>query len=290
MSALLALLLLSAPDAGSVLHLGPTRSAPALRVVTLAPSLSELVIALGTPERLVGVSRFDEAPALAKLPRVGGFTDVSVETVFSLKPDLVLVQKSPGNQKPVEALARLGVSVLAVPLTSLADVAEATLTVGQALGRVSQAQALVAQLAAARARVQAAARARGAGPRTLFVYGFSPLVVAGPGSFAHELLTDCGAQNLAAPAPTAYPTYSPERAAVQRPELIIDASDVEEGQAAVRALPGFREARWVKLPDKGLLHPGPSLGPALEALVTLLYPAADGGARVAGPDGGAATR
>jgi iron complex transport system substrate-binding protein len=190
----------------------------------------------------------------------------------------------------VEALARLGVSVLAVPLTSLADVVDATLAVGQALGRVPQAQALVAQLAAARARVQAAARARGPGPRTLFVYGFSPLVVAGPGSFAHELLTDCGAQNLAAPSPTAYPTYSPERAAVQRPELIIDASDVEEGQTAVRALPGFRDARWVKLPDKGLLHPGPALGPALEALVGLLFPAPDGGAWVGRRDAGAATR
>ena len=81
-------------------HLGPASPARVLRVVTLAPSLTEAVLALGLQDRLIGVSRFDELPEVARLPRVGGFIDPSVEAVLALKPDLVLVQPAPGNQRP----------------------------------------------------------------------------------------------------------------------------------------------------------------------------------------------
>jgi iron complex transport system substrate-binding protein len=106
----------------------------------------------------------------------------------------------------------------------------------------------------------------------LLAYGFAPLVVAGPGSFAHQLLEDCGAVNAAERAPTAYPTYSLERAVALAPEVLIDAADSPTGREALRALAPLRRTRWVTLPDRALLHPGPALAEALPGLCALLQP------------------
>ena len=92
----LALLLAAAPSGPQ--WLGPKPGASLQRVVTLAPSLTETVLSLDAGTLLVGVSRYDEAPEVAGLPRVGGFSDPSVEAVLALKPQLVIVQRAPGNQ------------------------------------------------------------------------------------------------------------------------------------------------------------------------------------------------
>ncbi|NVJ17668.1 ABC transporter substrate-binding protein [Myxococcus sp. AM010] len=255
--------------------LGPPAPSQVRRVVTLAPSLSAMVLSLGAGSTLVGVSRFDEAKDLAKLPRVGGFTDPSVEAVIALKPDLVLVQPGPGNQRPVEKMAELGVPVLLLPLHSVADVLAAMRAVGKALGREKAAEAVVVDIEATRARIREAAKKLPA-PRVLFVYGFAPLVVAGPGSFADELLRDAGGVNVAADAGSAYPVYSVERVVRARASVVVDAADVDVGKDTLRALPGLSSARWVDLPSMALLQPGPSLGRGLEELFRLLHPEGTG--------------
>src|SRR5687768_15371571 len=185
---LLALLGLSgvasaADPASAPRFLGPKREGKVRRVVTLAPSRTELGLALGAGSTLVGVSRFDVDKAVAALPRVGGFVDPSVEAVIALKPDLVLVQPGPGNQRPVERMAELGVPVLLLPLHTVADTLAALRAVGQALGRGKEAEALISRIEATRTRIREAAKKLPT-RRVLFVYGFEPLVVAGPGSFA----------------------------------------------------------------------------------------------------------
>ncbi|WP_426755092.1 ABC transporter substrate-binding protein [Myxococcus sp. Y35] len=255
--------------------LGPPAPSKVRRVVTLAPSLSEMVLALGAGSTLVGVSRFDEAKEVAKLPRVGGFTDPSVEAVVALKPDLILVQPGPGNQRPVEKMAELGVPVLLLPLHTVPDVLAAMRAVGQALGREKEAEAVVSGIEATRARIREAAKKLPT-PRVLFVYGFEPLVVAGPGSFADELIRDAGGINVAADGGSAYPVYSMERAVRSRASVVVDAADVDVGKDKVRALPGLSGARWVDVPSLSLLQPGPSLGRGLEELFRLLHPEGTG--------------
>jgi iron complex transport system substrate-binding protein len=152
---------------------------------------------------------------------------------------------------------------------------------GEALGVPARAEAVVAQVEAARVRARARAKARGRAPTVLLVYGFHPLVVAGPGSFAHELLTDCGATNLAEAAPTAYPVYSVERVVALGPDLLIDASDGMEGPKAWADVPKLKALKVVRLPSRELLHPGPALPQGLAALSDLLDAAVagDAGAR-----------
>lgn len=248
--------------------LGPPPPVPATRVISLAPSITETVLALGAKDSLIGVSRFCEFPEVAKLPRAGGFNDVSVETIVALKPQVLVVAKSPGNQKAVETISRLGISVLALPLTTVDDVATAMTALGKVLGRDAEAKALVDELAAARAKERAVAVKKP--KQVLFVVGFAPLVVAGPGSFAHELLEDCGAKNAAQKAPTAYPMYSMEKAVTLVPDVVVDASDVKDGRDAVEKLGAMKKAKWVTVPTKALLHPGPALAKALPSLCELV--------------------
>ncbi|PTL81362.1 ABC transporter substrate-binding protein [Vitiosangium sp. GDMCC 1.1324] len=256
---------------GGPRFLGPKPPEKVKRVVTLAPSLTETVLALGAGSTLVGVSRFDEAKEVAGLPRVGGFIDPSVEAVVAIKPDLLLVQPGPGNQRPVEKLAELGIPVLLLPLHTVADTLAALGAVGKALGKEKEAEALVHSIESTRARIREAAKTLKP-PRVLLVYGFEPLVVAGPGSFADELLRDAGAINIAADAGSAYPVYSVERAIRARPDVVVDASDVDVGKDKLVALPGLSQARWVEVPSMALLQPGPSLGRGLEELFWLLHP------------------
>lgn len=270
MIALAALLAVSvaAPGAPPLEYLGPKVPAQVRRVVTLAPSLTETVVALGAGDRLVGVSRFDELPQVKALPRVGGFMDPSVEAVLALHPQLVLVQPSPGNRQPVMKLAQLGVSVLSLPMTSVADTLAAIREVGRALGVPLRGEALAQRIEKTRAEIRARAQPL-PHPRVLFVYGFEPLVVAGPGSFAAELLADAGATNAAGAATTAYPVYSAERALKDRPDVVIDASGTHGGERLKGLLPN---TRWVELQDEAMMHPGPSLEGGLRQLFALLHP------------------
>ncbi|MFT3840359.1 MAG: helical backbone metal receptor [Myxococcaceae bacterium] len=244
--------------------------------MTVAPSLTETVIALGATNTLVGVSRFDERAEVAKLERVGGFNDPSVETVLALKPQLVLLQKAPGNQKPVQKLAELGIPILALPLTGVDDVLDSIRTIGHLLGHDADAKTLTTRLETTRASIRSRA-AKLPHPRVLFVYGFNPLVVAGPGSYAHELVTDAGGIDVVEAGPSAYPTYSAERAVALKPDVVIDSANVMDGQATFKNLAGLKDARWVSTNSQALLHPGPALADGLEELFAMLHPAKDAG-------------
>lgn len=249
-------------------YLGPKLPAQVRRVVTLAPSLTDTVVALGAGDRLVGVSRFDELPQVKSLPRVGGYVDPSVEAVLAVHPDLVLVQPAPGNRQPVMKLAELGIPVLSVPMQSVEDTVAAIREIGRALGVAQRSEAITRRIERARAEIRAKASVL-PHPRVLFVYGFEPLVVAGPGSFADELLADAGAVNAAAKARSAYPTYSVEQAVADHPDLVIDASDAGGGERLRSLLSG---ARWVRLQGEALLHPGPRLEEGLRELFAIVHP------------------
>ena len=267
-----------ADAAGDIQHLGPPPPAEVKRVVTLAPSLTELVLALGAGERLVGVTRFDDDPRVAKLPRVGGYNDPEPETVLRLAPDLVLAQPAPENRGPVEALGRLGVPIDAYKLGTLAQIDAALRTVGARLGLAERAEALADELRVHREAVRA--RAPAAGTRALLVFGLEPLVVAGRGSFAGELLETTGAKN-AIDQSAPFVRLSAEAAVAARPDrIILCGVEAPAGRPAIAGLVGVQT---ISLSSQALLHPGPRLSDALDDLVEALTQAPagarDGGAK-----------
>lgn len=269
--ALLALLTLGAcpkPGNSPTEALGPAFNGPASRVASLAPSLTNLVLALEAGDALLGVTRFDDAPEVAALPRVGGYNDPSLETLLRLKPDLVICQPSPGNRGAVRAVADAGFPVRVFPLETLADVRQTTLTLGKLLEREEQARTLVARLDEARITARKAANLRPRRPKAALLVGVAPLVAAGPGSFADELLTDSGALNVVERSPQAWPRLSDERLLAQAPDVLF-VVDVEGG-IDVSMLPDALARRVVRLRSVGLLQPGASAIDALQELTAIL--------------------
>ena len=249
-------------------HLGPPVPAQVRRVVTLAPSLSEIVLALGAGNRLVGVTRFDDDPREANLPRVGGYNDPEPETVLGLHPDLVLAQTAPENRGPVETLARLGIPVEAFSLGDLAEIEDAMEQIGALLGVPDHGRALRDDLERRRARVRAES-AKSPRLRALLVIGLDPLVVAGPRSFAGELLRDTGAVNAVGDeADRPFPRISVEAAVRGRPDVVVICGfDPPQGRPPI---PGLPRARVETLRSTALLHPGPRLAEGLDDLVAAL--------------------
>jgi iron complex transport system substrate-binding protein len=253
--------------AGPRQHLGPPVPAQVRKVVTLAPSLSEIVLALGAGDRLAGVTRFDDDPRIAKLPRIGGYNDPQPEAVLGLEPDLVLAEPAPANRGPVETLARLGVPVEAFPLASIADIDQALTGIGKLLGLETRGKELSAEIEKARAAARAQQRPR---RRALLVFGLDPLVVAGPRSFAGELLEDTGAENAAGNSPQPFLRMNAEVAVRARPEVIVLCGvELPAGRAL---LPGLEKVRLARLRSTALLHPGPRLPEALADLEAALWP------------------
>jgi iron complex transport system substrate-binding protein len=239
--------------------LGAEPPAPPRRIVTLAPSLTELVFSLGEGARVVGVTRYDDLAEAKQLPRVGGFNDPSAEAVLALEPDAIFTPPSPGNRGPVEALVRLGVPALVLPLDTVGDVLTATESVGRALGVAERAAALKARIEGARERARTQARGRTRAKVALLV-GAEPLVAAGPKSYAGELLADAGAENVAK-GEVPFPMLSAESLLTSAPGVIL----VAPGMGAALRVPGLR-ARVVTLPSDAVLRPGPRIVQALEEL------------------------
>jgi iron complex transport system substrate-binding protein len=266
----------AASDAARTTTLAST-AAPA-RIVSLAPSITETLFALGVGDRVVAVSDYcDYPPEATRLPRVGSFNAPSVEAVIAARPDLVIGLPSPGNHENVLTMRRLGITVEVVDPERLADVPIVTRRIAAVAGVPAAGERLVADIE----REMDAVRARVAGvpkPRTLMLVGQDPLIAVGPDSFLGEMLAEAGAVNVA-PAGERWPRLNVEVAIAADPEVIIDCSMGTEAGTATLAywkrfpsLTAVKTGRVHPFQSFEALRPGPRLARALEELARLLHP------------------
>jgi iron complex transport system substrate-binding protein len=265
---------------GGFLWVGARPSAPPRRVVVLAPSLTDVVLAMGLGDRLAGVTRLDDAPEVARLPRVGGFLDPNPEAVLGLSPDLVLWVTDGGALAAVRRIAELSRAsrrpfpILAIEIDTLADVLATPRVVGDALGERARGEALARRLQddveAVRRRAAGLARRR-----VLFLVGREPLVVAGPGSFPEELLRVCGAESVVR-GERPWPVYPLEKAVADDPDVVVDAAVQEpaDGIRRLAAIPAVRRGAVVRLRSDDLIRPGPRMIRGLDELFRALHPEA----------------
>ncbi|MCK6551568.1 helical backbone metal receptor [Myxococcota bacterium] len=255
------------------------RAAPK-RIVTVAPSATELVVALGAASRIVGVSRFDELPEVRALPRVGGFLDPNLEVIVAMRPELVIGVPNAGARPVLERLVKLGIPVLVLPGNTFSDVFHAARALAPVLGpdAVAKVEPLLAKVERdVRALTVAVNRERA--PRVAFVYGWRPLVLAGPGSFADTMLKLLNAKNVVASG-SAYPQYALEKLLEDRPDVIIDASEMGDAGAErspwarFETIPAVTTGRVHRVRAQDLLVPAPRIVAGLETLAALLHPKA----------------
>ena len=247
--------------------------APARRIVSLLPSLTETVCALDACDRLVGVDRSSNWPAsIAALPRLGGLEDTQLERLVALRPDLVHAASS---SRAIERLESLGIRVLALEPKGFADTRRVLRTVAQALGRPEDGEALWmridARIAAAAARVPVSAR----GLRSYFEVSETPHA-ASEGSFVGETLARLGLRNVVPASLGPFPQLNPEFVVRAAPELVFGSARAVAAMPARpgwAALPALRERRACALEPAGyeaIVRPGPRLGEAAEILADCL--------------------
>lgn len=246
-----------------------TIPAKPMRVVSLTPSNTEILCAVGLRGRLVGVTGYCDYPGFVKSkPKIGDMT-VSVEAVVALKPDLV-VAHAQMNESAVRKLEKLGLTVFAVDPKTIAEVARDIRTIGRIVARPKTADGVAKRLE----QEVAAVRGRAAGRRALVVIQSDPFWVAGPKTFVDEMLRLAGARNIAHDARPGFNTFSKELAVSRDPEVIIVGleSDVRyfTRDPAWKRTSAAADNRVFVVDHDLLVRPGPRLADGLRQLAAKL--------------------
>ena len=257
---------------------GPRTGAPP-RIVSISPSATESVFALGRGGWLVGRSTYcDEPPEALSIPEVGGFADPSLERIVALSPTLVVGERGPAGPRLVEALEGRGIATYFPPIGSLADIEAFLGGLGERLDARGAAATAIGRIHEATTEVTSS-QAGLPRPRVLFLFDFQPIVAAGPGSFPDELVTRANATNVVS-AGGIYPRLGAEGVLALDPDVIVDGSApgayAEDPVALLRAIPGLsalravRESRVARLEGTAALRPGPRIGEGLRQLARVI--------------------
>lgn len=247
------------------------------RIVSLVPSLTEYLFAIGAGERVVGVTEFCVAPAdaVARLPKVRGTKNPDRDAIAALRPDLVIASKEENRARDVAALADAGIPVYVTDICTVAGAVSELAALARLLEAEPGAAALLDTL---RAAVDAAERA-GSGRRpTLAFIWRDPWMAVGPATYADDLLRLCGAENLACSLPGGrYPRARLDEFMALGPELILlpdepyaFAPDDIGAFAAYADVPAVRSGRVALCDGRLLTWYGPRIADALRTLRALV--------------------
>lgn len=239
-------------------------ASPAQRVVSMLPSLTESVCALGKCSVLVGVDRFSNWPkSIDALPRLGGIADANIEGIVRLKPDLVLVEKS---SPLILRLQTLGIAVAAFDVQSMGDVQRTLRQLDVVLGS-TESGAVWDRIQLEIARASRAVSPSQKAARVYFEVNAAPFA-AGKMSFIGELLDRLGMQNIATEKMGAFPKINPEFVVQSKPDLIMstEASPKQlaqrPGWKSIPAIQANRVCLFSAAQADVLVRPGPRMGEA----------------------------
>ena len=267
---------LAAAPAGTVGASAPVAEPAAERVVSLNPSLTAILVALGAGDRLVGLDGWShrQNPQLSALPTVGGLYNPSLEALVALSPDLVVFVPSAEQRDFHGRLSQLGVRVESFDPVRFDDVLSSIERLGRIVGHEAEATARVRAIREVRAGLERAVADRPR-PRTVLVLQRDPLFVVGGDNFIDEMLESVGARNVAREWNEPYPRVSLEWLVAQAPEVILDSSrDADppaDHWARWASLPAVTAGRVVQLPVGAATLPGPALDDALRLLARSVH-------------------
>lgn len=277
----LALLLCMLPPAMRAAVHSPDDAPPAraatpatLRIISLQPSLTETLCALGACDSLVAIDRHSDWPrSVQQLPRVGGLADADIERIVRARPDLVLLR--PRN-RVAERLKDLGLHVITLDTKSHADMRRNMEAVAQAIGRPGAGELLWARTDARLAALRKRLPPHWQGKRVYFeLHG--GVVAAGEASFIGETLERLGLRNVVPASMGPFPKLGPEYVLRADPDLLI-VHDMP-GAPPLSARPGWknmravREGRYCAIPEPRfdvLVRPGPRIDEAAEEVLACL--------------------
>jgi len=258
----------------------PANAAARMRIVSLAPSVTETLFALGAGPDVVGVSQYcDYPPEVRELPRVGSFLTPNLEAIIALRPTLVVGLELSSDVRQIRALNSMGYPVLLVSDDSLDQIEASIEKVGARIDRGARARRLVANIQSQIAAVQQ--RLANVKPeRALMLVGHQPIVAVGAGTYLDELMRIARADNIAAAVGEQWPHLGIEFIIAMRPQVILDgamgsdASSLSDFWEKYPTIPAVRDHRVLGYAQDPMLHAGPRVGQSLEIIARKVHPEA----------------
>jgi iron complex transport system substrate-binding protein len=254
------------------------------RIVSMAPSLTEILFSLGLREEIVGVTDFCDYPeaALTK-QRIGGFVNPSIEKIVSLKPDLILGIRDGNRLDTVHRLCDLGFSVYVVNPTGFDGVVKTIENIGEVVRRREKSTEIVRKITKKKEAVVRLTQSLPR-PKVFFQVGYSPIVTVGRGSLGDDLIRLAGGRSISEDASGSYPVYGVETILSKAPEVII-LSSMDSRRDYLNLIRMWQS--WKKLPavkmnaiyviDSNLVdRPTPRIVEGLETLAKMIHPEAFG--------------
>ena len=264
-------------------------AAPPQRIVSTAPSITEMLYALGLGDRVVGVTNYCHYPPEAKLkPKIGDYTSPNLEAIAALRPDLVILQTNP--VRLADRLRALRLTPLEINQDDIAALYNSIHVVGAATGTEAQAAKLVDRI---RGKLDQVHRQAAALPRTraMFVIGRSPnrldgLVVVGKATYLNEIIETAGGDNVFRDALAPYPSVSLEEVLSRNPQVIVDMGDMADTVnvttqhqrevvdlwGRMGSLAAVKQRRVFAVASDIFVVPGPRIVNAAEAFLEMLHP------------------
>jgi iron complex transport system substrate-binding protein len=249
------------------------------RVVSLAPSITEILYAIGLNDEIVGVSEFcDYPPAAMQKPKVG-YAHPNIEVIVTLRPDLVLAPRAFLRADLLAKLEQLKIPTFIVDPESFEEIPSRIQTVGRILNRTSSADgvamAMRQRIAAIRSKMETVTAVR-----VLYVLNSQPLITVGPGSYIHQVINAAGGSNIASKTTVPYPRLNMETVLKEDPEIIIfpigkaEGIPLSEQQEWLRwtSVSAVKQGRLHQIPADVLNRPGPRIVEGLEALARIIHP------------------
>jgi iron complex transport system substrate-binding protein len=249
----------------------------ATRVVSLAPSITESLFAIGAGNQIVGVTDYcNYPPAARKISRVGGIVNPSIEAIVALQPDVIIISMEGNLRQDFTTLTSLGVPVFVTNPRTLDDIHRSLSALGRLTGKAVQAESLIQSLKA-RERV-ILTRMGQSEPSVVFLVSLQPLIAVGARTFINELLTGAHARNIAASTAVTYPMLSREFVIAADPDVILVTSDLLRDVAQLTALfpewatlSAVRTHRIFRMDADIVSRPGPRATDGLESLYATIH-------------------
>ncbi|GJL53350.1 MAG: ABC transporter substrate-binding protein [Nitrospirales bacterium] len=249
------------------------------RIISLAPSITEILFAIGLNEEIVGVTEFCDYPPQAKDKTVVGYAQPNIESIVALKPDLVLAPKSFMRADLLRKLEQLKIPTFILEPHTVEEIMAHIKLLGRMVGRSDAANEQTTSLRKQIAQLSDQLKGR-ARPSLLYILNSEPLITVGPGSFIHHLIELAGGRNAAEAATTPYPRLTMEEVLRQNPDILLFPVGRFEG------IPQAEQDRWKRwetltavkknylfqVQSDLLNRPGPRIIEGLKQLVRFLHP------------------
>lgn len=243
------------------------------RAVSLAPSLTEMIFAIGVGDRLVGVTTYcNHPPDTAKIAKVGDTQTPNIEAIVALKPDVVFVSTASQLEAFMKILDEQDIAVYVIDSKNLDDVLRDLATLAELFETRERVSKLIENLIQRIEGVKEEVAAKPQ-PRVFVQISRDPLYTIGKDSFLTELIETAGGTSVTKDVATAYPTLSKETALALNPDVILlsDSEDNREPNDVFKNSPAVKNHRVIRINADIISRPGPRLVDALEQLAEELH-------------------